>query len=255
MLDKITFTGVDQPALGSPNNPFSALWGLCARYPSAEFGILIGSRTRETEEHGIFASLETIKAFRDAGAVRGSPTALHLCGAWSRAAVGEPSRISRDRVLALCEGFGRVQLNLHRGWFNGPLRQSRIDSVIRFIEAAPCASVILQHRTGWRRTPVVHDRVEYLFDRSGGKGREAFDAWPDPPEHGVRVGYAGGIGPHNIAGALAFAQQHAKAPLWFDMEGRIRTPDGDFDLDAVASVLSSAAFDAQPRARKPGLRP
>ena len=83
--------------------------------------------------------------------------------------------------------------------------------------------------------PVLHEKVEYLFDVSEGRGMESFEHWPVPSADFARTGYAGGLGPHNIERAVAFAQFHDEHVLWFDMEGRIRT-DGWLNTDTVEAV-------------------
>ena len=100
--------------------------------------------------------------------------------------------------------------------------------------------VILQHRSSWAEIPLLHQHVEYLFDRSEGGGVESFDHWPPPPFRAevVRTGYAGGIGPHNIDRALAFAAGYPQCKLRFDMEGNVRTK-GLFDLDKVEQVAAA----------------
>ena len=100
-------------------------------------------------------------------------------------------------------------------------------------------SVILQHRGPWSEIPVDHPRIEYLFDLSEGRGEEGFEHWPDPPED-RRVGYAGGLGPHNITRALEFAKGHPKARIWFDMERNVRDQDYRLDLDMVREVCRLA---------------
>ena len=86
-----------------------------------------------------------------------------------------------------------------------------------------------------------HEKVEYLYDRSGGRGLDSFAQWPKPSPCLPRMGYAGGLGPDNIARAVAFADAFPEASLWFDMESRIRK-GGLVDLAAVESVCSQA-FD------------
>ena len=100
-------------------------------------------------------------------------------------------------------------------------------------------SVILQHRGTWSEIPTDHPRIEYLFDLSEGRGEEGFEHWPDPPED-RRVGYAGGLGPHNVTKALEFAKGHPKAKIWFDMERNVRDQDYHLDLDMVREVCRLA---------------
>ena len=55
------------------------------------------------------------------------------------------------------------------------------------------------------------------------------------------MGYAGGLGPHNITRALEFAKaKHPKAKIWFDMERNVRDQDYRLDLDMVREVCRLA---------------
>jgi hypothetical protein len=69
------------------------------------------------------------------------------------------------------------------------------------------------------------DNCAWLFDRSGGKGL-APASWPPHPG-GRLVGYAGGIGPDNVAEIIE--QIGAEGRYWLDMESGVRTDDR-FDL-------------------------
>ena len=68
--------------------------------------------------------------------------------------------------------------------------------------------------------------VDWLFDRSGGKGRLP-EQWPVPEPSAAFVGYSGGLGPETVADALAtITRQHPETvQFWIDMEGAIRTDD------------------------------
>lgn len=229
MIDKITFTGVDN------RTPLMELIDLADQYPRAEFAVLVGNQTNRNENRR-FPNLSTVRDLRELGEM-GLNTSLHLCGRFSRAVVtGEgPS----EEIYELCEGFGRVQLNLASRIFAPSRRAGPVAAVKRFARrfATGSRSVILQHRSEWSDVPFGHPAVEYLFDRSGGRGQAAFAHWPTPPRDSVeRLGYAGGIGPDNIEDAMEFAGRYPKKLLWFDMETRVRCEDDWFDLDAIERV-------------------
>ena len=149
-----------------------------------------------------------------------------------------------DEVYDLCNGFSRVQVNLHGDSFNPRRVAVAAQAVKRFADTVGCQRVILQHRNAWKDLPVFHEKVEYLFDRSGGGGRAAFEEWPTPSPHLPRMGYAGGIGPETIEKAIDFALAYPDSNLWFDMEGRIRFA-GWFDLGAVETVCETYKRYAQ----------
>ena len=225
MIEIVTFTGVDE------GTDLREIQEIAGKYPRAEFGVLLGSQTRK-HDNPIFPPVETVRALRD---LRGVNTSLHLCGTHARQAAGEEPL--DQGLIPLATGFGRVQVNLH-GDPDNPARV-RLDLLKMTDLAELPGRIILQHRGPWEDIPLDHPRVEYLFDLSEGAGIESFEHWPEPPE-GRRVGYAGGIGPHNIRRALEFAGRYPEARIWFDMERNVRTPDYRFDLEKVREVCRLA---------------
>ena len=231
MLEIITFTGVDR------RTSMHQLAALAYRHYRAEFGVLVGSNTGHPEMP-IFPPIHTVNKLKEAGQASGFRTALHLCGIYSRQ-VMDPQG-PQNSLYELCEGFDRVQINLHADTFGSGDIDVNVRAITRFADAVQCERVIIQHRgPGWSNIPVSHEKIEYLFDLSEGRGMESFENWPEPNEDLARMGYAGGLGPHNIEKALAFAERHYDIPLWFDMEGNIRS-DGWFDLSAVRKVCDLA---------------
>ena len=237
MLEILTFTGVDE------HTDFGRIIEICHTYPRVEFAILVGSLTRKdpySKGNGIFPGLAVVDLLKFLGLQRGrlpqARVAVHLCGFWARSSLrpGEPS----GEVIELCRGFDRVQINLHAdvGYPAGIPTPPSV-AAARLVGSLPgCESIIFQHRDStWDGLPTDHPGVEYLFDRSEGTGREAFDEWPEPRSAPRRVGYAGGIGPHNIGQAMEFVDRYPESRLWLDMESKVRT-DGRFDLDKVENV-------------------
>ena len=226
MLEMITFTGVDA------HTDLKELARIAREYPQAEFAVLARSQTGG--DNPIFPPLDTVRALRNLDGVN---TALHLCGKYARMAAGETH--TPHSLNLLCNGFGRVQINLHEDVENPTRVRVAALSVKRFAEQTGTRSVILQHRADWDEIPVDHPRIEYLFDLSEGRGEEGFEHWPDPPGD-RRVGYAGGLGPHNIKTALEFAARHPDARIWFDMERNVRDQDYRLDLGKVRKVCQMA---------------
>lgn len=236
MIEIVTFTGVDA---GTDLSIDGGLHALVKRYPWAEFGVLVGSQTETEGNNGIFPSLRFVHTLRGFCIRNKSRGALHLCGRYSRRVMDGTDPKFVQNIHALSVGFKRVQINLH-GDFWGPRDiDVKAQAIQAFADLTPCGSVILQHRSNWGFIPVSHPKIEYLFDKSGGAGREAFHLWPNPPSptytDGKRWGYAGGLGPMNIGRAVDFAKRFPQARLWFDMEGRIRL-DGMLSLRAVEAV-------------------
>ena len=234
MLELLTFTGVDE------NTPFKSLEKIAKKYPKVEFGILVGSHTGEYD-HGIFPSLRFVKQFKNAAKIIGFNTALHLCGKYSRGVMQQDG--AHGDTFDLCNGFDRIQINLHGDWWHEKWIGVNTASIRRFADSVTdgtVESVILQHRGQWGDLPVRHPHIEYLFDVSGGAGMDSIDIWPPPIfDEQTRFGFAGGLGPDNMHRAMDFVWVHQPFRMWMDMEGKVRT-DGVFDTDKIAEVCKIA---------------
>ena len=232
-IEILTFTGVDsQTDLGR-------LIAIQQQYPKVEFGVLIGSRTDEFDDHGIFPNKTVVRTFRDHCINAGTKAAVHLCGNWSRAVVKGMSHfrgIPWQMLIGMSRNFQRVQINQPSSANMSGNSQQIIDFTEEVVNGTDerAEKVILQHRETFESVPILHDSIEYLFDKSGGAGTQSFSQWPFPSAL-RRSGYAGGLGPDNIHRALTFAEKHSDFPMWFDMESGVRK-DGWFDLDAVEDV-------------------
>lgn len=75
-----------------------------------------------------------------------------------------------------------------------------------------------------------------LVDGSGGRGRSP-ERW-ERPETPKPVGFAGGLGPDNIASEIAKIAPLCDTRSWIDMEGNVRDEDDWFDVERVRRVLS-----------------
>ena len=149
MLDILTFTGVD-----SYTN-FRRMGQLAETYPKVEFGVLIGTLTRNVPDDGVFPPWWVLDCFNSStgiwpngayqkGASFRRRCAIHLCGSWARDAL-HPNGPSED-LVEICKAFGRVQVNIHPdvGYPDGILIPTEIE---QFVDAVPhCESVIFQHR-------------------------------------------------------------------------------------------------------------
>lgn len=229
-----TFTGVDE------GTDLDELAMLAIEYPAVEFAVLAGS---QTGLQPIFPRTGFVERFRREMARRQLPSAIHLCGRYARMAVSNDGRVV-GRLTEFVNGFGRVQVNM-----TAAEQAACAGALESFAQMVP--ELILQHRdAGWESVPIRgHPRVTYLFDPSGGRGIESIDDWPAPPE-GRRVGYAGGIGPHNIERVLAFAARWPDTDLWFDMESNMRD-NGLFDTSRVDAVLGKVRSATSERKYEP----
>lgn len=230
MLHALTFTGVDAAT------DLDRAAALADRYPQVEFGVLAGTRSGRPGEPR-HPDLHLVRSVP----LRLPQTALHLCSHLARAALRcEPAAVD------LAEFFGRVQINVDR------LSPVHIPGLLAFCDRMDERQVILQHGDPAVVPPVLHNRLEWLFDISGGRGLPSGDRWPDPPRDGRRWGYAGGLGPHRggISPIVAMLQRTPPdVSVWFDIESGVRTRDA-FDLDKVETVCRAVLGDGIPHPAK-----
>lgn len=253
-LDRVTITGADDSIdpldllpiterfpfvewaiLASHNNTFTA--GGTNRYPSPKW---IGRLQHIAESTGSLPQL-----------------ALHINGQWVRSLLlGE--MIVPPQVLGM---FGRVQLNFHadRSACNPSMFADRLREL-----AGRDFIFQLDGANGNWYLEAAHDyevgRCFGLFDISGGAGILP-NSWPTPiyldvfpgdngegEEQHAYHGYAGGLGPDNLAEQLpkilaaAAGNEFTHAGrIWIDMETRVRSEsDRKFDLSKVVRCLEIA---------------
>lgn len=196
----ITFTGID--AWTSPANCAA----IAAKFP-VEFAFLYSDDRDDPRYTGVPLLHEFQK--------RRVRTAFHLCGAAARRAIREnvyPAETLRA---------DRIQLNLTDDEYDW-------DGLEKLARRRP---VIRQTRDtkSWPLTPLD---VAPLLDASGGRGVPISD-FPDAPPAQL-VGYAGGLGPDNVADFLDRLPAHPHG-FWIDMETGVRTDDR-FDLKKCLEV-------------------
>ena len=81
------------------------------------------------------------------------------------------------------------------------------------------------------------NRIVVLQDESGGRGIDCIARWPDVA---TRAGFAGGIGPGNVARAVHHVQRQPEGS-WIDMESGVRTA-GWFDVGLVIRTIWRAGW-------------
>lgn len=224
LLTHITLTGVDD------RTDLSAIIALSKRYPLAEWGFLYSPKRQG--QGGRYPSIQALQhAFRTLPSH--VMVALHVCGAGVPGLLdGEP--VVTDLVSAVAKRGGRVQLNFSQN-------RDNIDLVAlsALLDRIPPTKIITQQNASnedvWRRL-CGHPNHVVLFDASGGRGIER-STWPEPL-HGVHCGYAGGLGPDNLATELPrIGAAAARQPHWIDMEGKLRTQEDVFDLGRAETCL------------------
>jgi len=195
-----------------------------------------------------YPGVENAEAILRTAKAHGQRTAAHLCGplarqamaldqvgpprlrALRRAAQGLTSATDRPKAgredSPIFDLADRIQVNVSEGfWPDDDYRYAPA----AFLSGRAERPVIVQTRApdGWPDGRV--GRVQFLFDRSGGRGEVAEQI---PPLTNFPVGYAGGLGPDNVDAFLrrlmAVRSAAARndlvfaAPIWIDMESGIR---------------------------------
>lgn len=187
----ITFTGVDD------QTSIDGMRELSSVYP-IEWAVLFSPKRQ-----GIEPRYPAVDTMERVGA-SGLRLAAHLCG--------------RYADLIMDGDWPAVPIEL------GPFSRIQVNHcapvAVRLAEfSAKCGLRCI----GQARTPEFPEatEVEWLFDASGGRGIVP-SAWP--PHPGVRLcGYAGGLGPDNVACVLEAIG--ATGPYWIDMESQVRSND------------------------------
>ena len=220
-LTKVTFTGVDE------RTDLSRLAALQENYPFAEFGVLL---SYDWQENGnrfpapVF--LNTLKDLR-------LKLSAHFCGLLA-VDIARGKLFKMSELLNGCQKiFRRCQLNLKAGEMITELRKLQPIPFMREI-------IIQMHSPEMCRRFLCGDRpknASFLLDASGGNGIDTpIDIVTAP---GVHIGYAGGIGPDNVAEKLRTLLAYpSDESFWVDMETRVRTDDW-LDLDKVEQVLKT----------------
>lgn len=253
-LDRVTITGADDSIRPSDLIP------LTERFPFVEWGILASyNNTIKSGGSNRYPSLDWIRELQNKSLATGKlpRLALHINGQWVR------SLLLGDATIPgwLLNEFGRIQLNFHADR-NVCNPGSFAESLKRFVGRDFIFQ--LDGSKGNQHLESAHEhevpRCFGLFDLSGGAGRLPpswskpiyLDVFPGEDGEGVEQyayhGYAGGLGPDNLAEQLplileaASGDEHTHAGrIWIDMETRVRSNDDrQFDLAKVVKCLEIA---------------
>lgn len=232
IIDRVTMTGADDGI-----DPIDLL-SIGREFPFVEWGILISKTKVATPRYPSFDWIAKLKSavVSHTGDVK---LAAHVCGQWTKAMLLGNMTIHEDQP-GLLDLFQRIQLNfnaqstLFEDHFPHKLPMFRehifqigarggspqMDCAFEKLPSGTCGT--------WAA----------LFDRSGGNGISPKE-WPKPLPN-IFCGYAGGLGPENIAEELGRISEVVPEgePIWLDMESKIRTDD-KFDLTKVRACLQT----------------
>lgn len=224
-LKHITFTGIDA------KTDINALREIQREFPIAEFGVLTSYHWHENGNRYLNPAFMS-NLYAGNGELN---LALHICGSAAHdASVGLWQKID-EHLFGTLGIFKRIQLNV----------ANRKDNPERAIAPSfPHQELIIQQRNPHEIDLFIETIKRYgflnrtgfsmLLDASGGRG---IDTPIEILKTNVKVGYAGGINPDNVADKLSFLLEHVNTgEFWIDMESGVRTDDW-FDLDKVVKVL------------------
>lgn len=230
----VTMTGPNDQT-----DPFT-LAAMSAEYPFVEWGILVSA---SQEGSARFPSLAWIRRLQDVAAHNPMNLCMHVCGRWVRRLLVGDYELPFGNI----HGFQRMQLNFHDEHveFDAAALAHRLKALDRTTifqidqtDGNKVMDAVIALGQGVRAVP--------LFDTSGGAGILR-DHWPKPSTLGesgtlVAHGYAGGLGPENLAKELPkIAIAAGNTPYWIDMETRVRSKDDQvFDLHKVRACLEIA---------------
>lgn len=222
---------------------------LAQAYPVVEFGVLFRPDKEGQPRYATTSWIEQLA--RAANMVNEHPMKLaaHLCGSRVNEVLdGDFSFVSQVEEW----GFRRVQINATavNGVDTSNLPSS-VPTIRKMINQFQNLEFILQKNDeteslcqglieAFGDSPPVN--MSLLVDESKGRGVTTSN-WPNPTP-GYRTGYAGGLGPVNIATKLPeIAAAAAENSFWIDMESSLRsTKNGAdvFDLDKCYTVIETA---------------
>lgn len=232
MLDRICFIGVDEKTdldeiVNIQNDSKISL----------EFGVLYSPKRNEKGDPR-YPSINFIKSISHY--FPSEETAIHLCGDSV-----EDFFNGDEKVLEICEGFGRIQLNFAMKDYS----ESKLIDDILSATGRSNAAIIIQHnkskenlikKLNFEINELFYhaNNLHFLYDASGGFGREAKDFKPVFPD--IYTGYAGGIGPHNAADIVRQieAVNNPNDSFYIDMESQIRE-NNLFSIEKCRQVIAN----------------
>lgn len=237
IFDRVTITGADDSV------KVRDLELLSARFPFVEWGILVSEKYEGSPRYPSAKWMDEFRAVAIEKPYDSFAISMHICGRWVRDIMAGKFTLEEDRPgWIAC--FPRVQLNFH-GEPQNPtgLAELMLDPKKALFNKEVIFQIDGQekNRRIFTAAAKVNPRAVGIFDLSGGRGITP-ETWPAAPWEG-KWGYAGGLGPGNLAVELPRIDQVSGANLgWIDMETKVRSDDDlKFDLGKVECCLKIVA--------------
>ncbi len=231
-IKTVTITGADNSV--TPEE----IVALSQEFPFVEWGILLSLSQVDGRR---FPSYDWIWRLEDLLADHSldNPvmTSAHLCGLWLR----DVMKGNISCPLLSLGIFNRVQLNFH-----GKRHEVFQDAFLTILRAMVSSGRQIIFQWDGVNNYILNNAIangipgQALFDLSHGAGIAPAE-WPEPLKH-TPCGYAGGLGPDNLARELErINAKVGDAEIWIDMETKVRSNnDRSFDLAKVRECLEIA---------------
>ena len=237
-MTSITLTGLDAKSLplilNEPKDERSS-W--------VEFGILWSEgRAGVENRYPVMQSIvDFSKELSNLSAARPFNFALHVCG---RVAVQNMIR-GDGLVTQAASAFDRIQINFN---YEQAEHLSLFD-IRSFLRRCPTPVIFQMYSGNARLFADINDmpNVHVLIDGSGGRGISP-KSWRAPVD-GFYTGYAGGLGPLNLAQELKEIDDVCPNPYWVDMEGKLRDEDDWFSLERAQQCIEIVSKHRQEQPR------
>lgn len=214
MLERVTFTGVDQ------KTKVADLKELQKKYPFVEFGFLISENNTNQNISNRYPPLVILKGMKDI-----KHLSLHVCGKFVRDIMNGGDWEKIKSFMGNYWGmFDRIQLNA-----------APYDKFTDNIIFPEDKTVIIQFKS-WKRE--LYEKYKHFGnvvgfqDNSGGTG--AFTGKWIVPEEQI-FGFAGGINVDNVVDVVRTIDSQYSGSYWIDMESSVRTND-KFDVKKCEEI-------------------
>ena len=224
-LKYVTLTGADSSV--KPQQ----LRVLSEKYPFVEWAILFSQSKAGVPR---YPSYDWVVDLMKLNEDKKMNLSAHLCGKWVESALEHRFIFLRNPMVH--DAFHRIQLNMGRERLIEALSsQSLIDIIHKYSQHE---FIFGGNYTNITSDELIRDQLNLLFDTSGGRGIES-KQWRNPHK-GCFCGYAGGLGPDNIAEQLEkIAEIVGDRPIWIDMETKLRDKNDNFSLDKCEEILQA----------------
>ena len=238
ILERVTISGADDSI--SPDS----LAALSVEFPFVEWGILVSANNMNSPR---YPSRKWMARLQDWSLQQSLRIAIHVQGLWLRKLlIGDETELVSG-VGAILGRARRVQLNFHGAIlhynelpFIYAMQRLPIQPKLFLFQIDGCQGAALLARM--EHYPHAPDCVPF-YDTSHGAGVLPEKWLIAERTHARTVGYAGGLGPENVAEQLPLIAKAAGGHFWIDMEAKVRDNKrlGIFDLYKVRAVLEICA--------------